>query len=127
MLPPRTENCYRKQQKKFSLYFLTRPHIFKEINDSLNAGEIGTLGIQENDVQTMTREEKIALDKTRPSLVPDGERYQVATPWKNDRPVLPNNFEMANSRLRNTEKRLIRQPSVGEDYQRVIISYVGKG
>ena len=34
---------------------------------------------------------------------------------------------MANSRLRNTEKRLIRQLLVGEDYQRVIISYVDKG
>ena len=75
----------------------------------------------------MTREEKFALDKTRLSLVHDGERYQVATPWKTDCPMLPNNYEMANSRLRNTEKRLIRQPLVGEDYQRVITSYVDKG
>jgi len=50
----------------------------------------------------MTTEEKIALDKTRLSLVHDGERYQIATPWKTDCPVGPNNYEMANSRLRNT-------------------------
>ena len=74
----------------------------------------------------MTREEKFALDKTRLSLIHDGERYQVATPWKTDCPMLPNNYEMANSRLRNREKRLIRQPLVGEDYQRVITSYVDK-
>ena len=41
--------------------------------------------------------------------------------------MLPNNYEMAYNRLRNTEKRLIRQPSVGEDYQGVIVSYVVKG
>ena len=40
--------------------------------------------------------------------------------------MLPNNYEMAYSRLRNTEKRLIRQASVGEDYKRVIASYVEK-
>lgn len=102
--------------------------MFIEINDTLKRfWEIDNLGIQENGVQAMTREEKIALDKTRLSLVHDGERYQVATLWKTDCPMLPNNYEMANSRLRNTEKRLIRQPLVGEDYQRVITSYVDKG
>jgi len=38
----------------------------------------------------------------------------------------PYGFEMANSRLKNTEKSLIRQPPVA-DYQRVINSYVDKG
>ena len=101
--------------------FFTRSHIFNEINDSLKRfWKIDTLGIHENGVQAMTREEKFALDKTRLSLVHDGESYQVATPWNTDCLTLPNNYEMANSRLRNTEKRLIRQPLVGEDYQRVI-------
>ena len=91
--------------------FFTRPHMFSEIKDSLKRfWEIDTLGIHENGVQAVTREEKFALDKTRLSLVHDGERYQVATPWKTDCPMLPNNHEMAKSRLRNTEKRLIRQP-----------------
>ena len=53
-------------------------------------------------------------------------RYQVATLWKADCPTLPNNYEMACSRLGNTEKRLIPQSSVGEDYQRVITSYIDK-
>ena len=68
--------------------FLTGPHIFNEINDSLKRfWEIDTLGIHE----AMTREEKFALDKSRLSLVHDGERYQVATPWKTGCPMLPNN------------------------------------
>ena len=74
--------------------FFTRPHIFSEINDSLKRfWEIDTLGMYENGVQAMTREEKFALDKIRLSLVHDGEPYQVAK-----------------------EKRFIRQPLVGEDY-----------
>ena len=108
--------------------FFSRPHIFDELNDSMKRfWEFDTFGVQENGVKVMTREEKIALDKVQVSLVHDGERYQVATPWTPDCPMLPNNYEMAYSRLRNTEKRLIRQASVGEDYKRVIASYVEKG
>ena len=98
--------------------FFTRSHIFDEINDSLKRfWEIDTLGIQENDVKILSGEKELALDKTRLSLTKDEQRYQVATPCKTDCPTLPNNYEMACSRLRNTEKRLIRQSSVGEDYQ----------
>lgn len=50
-----------------------------EINDTLKRfWEKGTLSIQENGVQGMTREEKIALDKTLLSLV-HGEHYQACT------------------------------------------------
>lgn len=51
----------------------------------------------------------------------------VTTPWKTDCSMLPNNCEIAKRCVRNTEKRLIRQPLVAEDYQRVITSYVEKG
>ena len=124
--PPEGKTIIGNNRTNLACTFFTRPHIFSEINDSLKRfWEIDT--IHENGVQAMTREEKFAMDKTRLSLVHDGERYQVATPWKTDCPMLPNNYEMANSRLRNTEKRLIRQPLVGEDYHRVITSYVDKG
>ena len=126
--PPEGKSINGNSRTNLACTFFTRPHIFNENNDSLKRfWEIQTLGIHENGVQAMTREEKFALDKTRLSLVHDGERYQVATPGKTDCPMLPNNYEMANSRLRNTEKRLIRQRLVGEDYQRVITSYVDKG
>ena len=86
--------------------FFSRPHIFDELNDSMKRfWEFDTLGAQENGVKAMTREEKIALDKVQVSLVHDGERYQVATPWKPEYPMLPNNYEMAYCRLRNTKLR----------------------
>ena len=61
------------------------------------------------------------------SLVHESERYQVAVPRKWDCPTLPNNFEMACSRLKNTEKRLLRQPIMGQEYNHVIVSYLDKG
>ena len=54
----------------------------------------------------MTIEEKIALDKVQVLFVHEGEHYQVATPWKHEHPALPINYEMAFSRLRNTERGL---------------------
>ena len=75
----------------------------------------------------MTREEKIAFEKVCHSLIHDGERYQVVVPWKSASLALPNNYEMASSRLGNTEKRLLRQSSVGDEYKHIIASYVKKG
>ena len=57
----------------------TRPHIFSEINDTMKRfWEIDILSIQENGVQAMTREEKIALDKTLFSLF-HGEHHLACT------------------------------------------------
>lgn len=75
----------------------------------------------------MTWEEKIALDKVQVWFVHEGERYQGATPWKHEHPALPINNEMAFSRLINTEKGLTYQPSLGEDYQNLVTSYLEKG
>ena len=71
--------------------------------------------------------EKIAFEKVNQSLVHDCERYQVAVPRKSDCPTLSNNLEMACSRLKNTEKRLLRQPVVGQEYNQIIVSYLDKG
>ena len=82
--------------------------MFDEINDSLKRlWEIETLGIQQSKLESKTGEEKIAFEKLCHSLIHDRERYQVAVPWKSASPVLPNNYEMACSRLGNTEKRLL--------------------
>ena len=74
----------------------------------------------------MTIEEKKALDKVEVLFVHEGERYQVATPWKHEHPALPINYETALSCLGNTEKGLTCQPSLGDDYQNLITSYLEK-
>ncbi|XP_028418887.1 uncharacterized protein LOC114544440 [Dendronephthya gigantea] len=74
----------------------------------------------------MSQEEKWALSQLRESLVKVGERYQVAVPWKGNRPVLANNYETALKRLENTEKRLLRTESLGASYSDIIRSYKEK-
>jgi len=46
---------------------------------------------------------------------------------KTKRPELPNNYEMAVSRLISTEKRLLKDPQLAESYLEVISKYTQKG
>ena len=54
-------------------------------------------------------------------------RYQVGTPWKRAQPQLPNNRTMVITRLRSNEKNLMKNPTVGEEYQSTIEAYLKKG
>ena len=42
-------------------------------------------------------------------------------------PALPNNYEMALRSLLNTEKRLLKNPEIGEAYTNNINQYIEKG
>ena len=64
----------------------------------------------------MTTDEKASLEKLKESIRYVDGRHQVAIPWKDDEPALPNNYEMALRRLLNTEKRLLKNPEIGEAY-----------
>ena len=48
-------------------------------------------------------------------------------PWKPNAPELPNNYEMAVTRLISTEKRLLKDPQLAESYSEVISKYTEKG
>ena len=64
----------------------------------------------------LTTDEKASLEKLEESIKYVDGRYQVAIPWKDDECALPNNYEMALRRLLNTEKRLLKNPEIGEAY-----------
>jgi hypothetical protein len=67
------------------------------------------------------------LEMTENSIKYDGERYEVPLPFKETKETLPDNYEMAKSRLLNTEKRLDRDPEVKKIYVETIKSYIEKG
>ena len=124
--PEKKENLLNPRTN-FAYTFFTRPQVFDEINHSLKRfWEVDSMGTQPP-TKVMTGEEKLALNKVRLSLENDGERYQVAVPWLKDHPTLENNYEMAVKRLQNTEKRLLGQESIGEDYANTILAYQRKG
>ena len=75
----------------------------------------------------LTTDEKASLEKLEESIRYVDGRYQVAIPWKDDEPALPNNYEMALRRILNTEKRLLKNPEIGEAFTNNINQYLEKG
>ena len=57
----------------------------------------------------------------------DGQHYEVAVPWRNDRPNLPPNVTLAKQRLISTECNLLKDPELAAAYQGVINEYLQKG
>jgi len=55
------------------------------------------------------------------------ERSEVEMLWKPNAPELPNNYEMAVSRLISTEKRLLKDTRLAESYSEVISKRTQKG
>ena len=75
----------------------------------------------------MRIEDQLALNRVENSLTYDNEMYRVSIPWKRNKPILPDNYEMALSRLANTEKRLKRSPDIAHAYSQCIDQYIEKG
>ena len=78
------------------------------------------------DDKILTTEDQAAIEKATNSIQYNDGRYQIGIPWKEDPSSLPNNHEMAFKRLRNTEKRLNRDPELKEAYSNVIENYIKK-
>ena len=90
---------------------------FWEMNDATPGKASPPMSPHEHDV----------LSKTTQSLQKLENHYQIALPWKDNQPSLPDNFAMALKRLRNTEARLQRDNTTASAYAEVISSYVRKG
>lgn len=72
--------------------------------------DLETVGIVLTDQEQigMTSDEEVAWKKVEQSLAYNGARYEVAVPWKNERPNLPNNRQVAERRLQLVEKKLMK-------------------
>lgn len=90
--------------------------------------DLETLGIvpQSQEENELTPLEKIAQKKVEQSLSYNGDRYEVSVPWKQDRPNLPNNQQMAERRLQLVEKKLQKDTQLANAYQGVIDDYLKK-
>uniref|UniRef100_A0A8W8P1X9 CCHC-type domain-containing protein n=1 Tax=Magallana gigas TaxID=29159 RepID=A0A8W8P1X9_MAGGI len=77
--------------------------------------------------QSFSPEERSAYEKVKDSLKFVDDHYEVAIPWKEEKPDLPCNYDMALQRLENTEKRLMKNPEVRDSYSKTIEQYLEKG
>lgn len=53
-------------------------------------------------------------------------RYQVAVPWKEERPCLVSNRPLAKRRLQQVECKLAKDEKIATAYQQVIDEYLQK-
>lgn len=91
--------------------------------------EIESCGTENVNSKIFTKEETDVLTKMKETMSYNSEtsRYKIATPWKENRPTLPNNKEHALTRLSSNEKKLKKDMIVCKEYQQTIESYVERG
>lgn len=77
--------------------------------------------------QSFSQEERSVYEKVKDSLKFVDDHYEVAISWKEAKPNLPCNYDMAQQRLENIEKRLMKNPEVGDFYLKTIEQYLEKG
>ena len=122
------------QHKSCSTGFL---HTYRMQRSDSNDGELNNLmkqfwsleaiGITPRVDRQLTPDERLAVNKVKETMRFTGERYEVAVPWKHDRPNLESNRQMAEKRLRSVERKLMQDESLAQAYQSVIDDYIEKG
>ena len=72
-------------------------------------------------------EDKRALHMMEESVKMVDGHFQVALPWRQDPPVIPNNKAMAGQRLRSLRNRLEKYGELLEIYTNTMQDYINKG
>ena len=89
--------------------------------------EIDSLGIRNTEVKQLSQEEILAMSKVEKSRRYVGGRYEIAIPWKEETPSIPDNKEDAEKRLYSLEKSLLKQPEVAQRYKDAMNANIDKG
>ena len=88
--------------------------------------EIDSLGVRNSDDNQLNQEEILAMLKVEKSRWWIGESYEVAIPWKEEFPSLPDNREEAERRLFSLEENLIKKLEVARRYKEAMNANVEK-
>ena len=76
---------------------------------------------------TMSQEDKKALQKMKSSIQLKGGHYEIALPWREGCPALPDNRSMVENRLQHLKKRLAKEPILLEKYTAFVEDVLQKG
>ena len=88
--------------------------------------DLESIGITPSGQHHLTPEDKLAWKKVTNSLKFDGQHYEAAVPWRDERLQLPNNLPMAKKRLVSTKRKLMKDKEVAVAYQQVLNDYLDK-
>ena len=101
------------------------------INTSFNIEQFWKLEsygtVRKNDPVLLTKDEKRAVSILEKTIVLKDGHYEVGLLWKNDRPSLPYNRQLAVQRFNNLEKKLYRNPKLAQKYRDTINEYINRG
>ena len=99
-----------------------------EVTSSLKQfWELESIGIIDDQQAKWSLDEESALSQFKKSLKFDGERYEVALPWKENHPRLRNNYKQAVKQLVSTENQLKRNDERAAAYSKAINQYIQDG
>ena len=101
----------------------------EEISAMRDMTELDLMGVKTEDEMAPSHLERITISRAKASIRHDGERYEVAVPWHEEKPDLPSNYSSAESRLIKTERSLLRNPDadLAVKYDEILSAYVEKG
>ena len=99
-----------------------------EVTSSLKQfWELESIGIADDQQAKWSPDEESALSQFKKSSKFDGERYEVALPWKENHPKLRHNYKQAVKRLVSTENQLKRNDERAAAYSEAIDQYIQHG
>ena len=85
------------------------------------------MGIEYDKQAKWSSEEEFAVQQFNESLKFDGERYEVALPWRKDHPELKDNYNQTFKRLLSVEHQLKKSEDKASSYSQAINQYVQDG
>lgn len=80
-----------------------------------------------DDGKMMSVQDKRALEIFEESAQLVNGHYQIAIPWKQGQPCMPNNRRIAEQRLRHLKRRLVGDPALKQKYANFIDDLLDKG
>ncbi|KAL9985156.1 hypothetical protein ACROYT_G007526 [Oculina patagonica] len=101
----------------------------EQLNETLQKfWDLESIGVRpaESSIST-THAEDVVLKKFKETLTYNDGRYEVSLPWKEDRVSLKDNYQQAERRLYNLEKKLLHEPMKAVSYRKAINKYVENG
>ncbi|XP_041974007.1 uncharacterized protein LOC121729533 [Aricia agestis] len=88
--------------------------------------DLESLGIEARKQKNDPEERALEILKKTSRRLPDG-RFETALLWKDEKEVIPNNYNDAWKRLRSLEKKLDRDPGLKEKYEERINNLLESG
>ncbi|XP_046555836.1 uncharacterized protein LOC124265089 [Haliotis rubra] len=87
-----------------------------------------TIGIQSPNCscpkESISSDDKTAMEMFKASCKKVGERYEIALPWKMDPHMLPDNYPLAERRLCSLERNLLKNEDKAKMYDNAMQEYV---